>query len=125
MKLDRRQDEEASVPPPTNQAAGAAAPGVSVPVGTPVEAPPGRRRLRVGGLRDAGDADSRCVNVMSGGADVDRVGGGAGPRFVPRELEELFKVDVLLFLEGVIVLWGNARGVALSATHHLEGKVGV
>lgn len=63
--------------------------------------------------------------MMSGGADVDGVGGGTGPRFVPRELEELFKVDVLLLREGVIVLWGDAGGVALSSTHHLEGKVGV
>lgn len=61
---------------------------------------------------------------MSGGADVGGVGGGPGPRFVSRELQELLEFDVL-FLEGVKFLWGDAGRVALSSAHHLEGKASV
>lgn len=111
----------ASVNPPTDPAAGAAAPGVRAPGEAPVGTALLRRRLR-----DAGDADARNVHLVSGGTDVGGVGRGAGPRrLVSRKQEEVFQVDVSLLLKGVVFLWRDARGVALSSAHHLESRAGV
>lgn len=63
------------------------------------------------------------MHVTHRGAVVGRVGGGAAG-FVTGEPEEVAEADVPL-REGVVLLGGDARRVALSSMHHLESKVGV
>lgn len=106
--------------PPTDPAPGAAAPGLWAPVGAAAGALPQSPRLW-----DAGDSDLRHVHVPPRRTVVSGVGGGsAAAGFETGEAEEVVHVDVPRLPEGVVLLGGDARGVALSSTHHLEGKVG-
>lgn len=120
-RRSRKRRSQEPVHPPTDPAAGAPPPGLRGPAG----APPTHHRVGGvgGGVRDAGHADSRHMEVIPGRAVVGGVGRGAGaPRLVPGEQQEVVQVDVSRLLEGVMFLGRNARRVALSATHHLESE---